>query len=123
MRINIKMRLLNLIFLLFLLVISEVSFAQGIEAGVPERADVSKSVSVYPNPASDFVNIKLAVLNANKTKLTLYNILGNEIQAETEVISDTEIRVRVKELSTGYYLIAVRDEQTQFKGTYKFLKR
>jgi hypothetical protein len=117
------MRLLNLIFLLFLLVISEVSFAQGIEAGVPERADVSKSVSVYPNPASDFVNIKLAVLNANKTKLTLYNILGNEIQAETEVISDTEIRVRVKELSTGYYLIAVRDEQTQFKGTYKFLKR
>jgi hypothetical protein len=122
LRINLKMRLLNLIFLLLLVTASEI-FAQASESGHADKADISKSISVYPNPASDFLNIKLAVLNAHKTKLTLYNILGNEVQAETEVISDTEVRVRVKELSTGYYLIAVRDEQTQFRGTYKFLKR
>ncbi len=116
------MRLLNLIFLLLLVTASEVTFAQG-ESGAPERVDLSKSISVYPNPATDFLSIKLTMLNAHKTKLTLYNILGNEVQAETEVISDTEVRVRVKELSTGYYLIALRDEQTQFRGTYKFLKR
>ena len=70
-----------------------------------------------------FINIKSTVLNARQIKLVIYNILGNEIQAETEIIDDHEVRVRVKELSTGYYLIAVRDEQTQFRGTYKFLKR
>ncbi len=116
------MRLLTLIFLLLLVTASKVSFAQS-ESGVPGKADLSKSISVYPNPATDFLNIKLTVLNAHKTKLTLYNILGNEVQAETEVISDSEVKMRVKELSTGYYLIAVRDEQTQFRGTYKFLKR
>ncbi len=117
------MRLLNLIFLLLFVTTGEICLAQASESAQADKADLSKSISVYPNPATDFLNIKLMVLNAHKTKLALYNILGNEIQAETEVISDTEVRVRVKELSTGYYLIAVRDEQTQFRGTYKFLKR
>ena len=120
------MRTLNLIFLLLMAFVCEVSFAQAIrpyEPGQPEKTDISKSISIYPNPAIDFVNIKLAELNAHHTKLTLYNILGNEVQAEIEVLDDHEVRVRVKELSTGYYLIAIRDEQTKFKGTYKFLKR
>jgi hypothetical protein len=118
------MRALNLIMLLFLLVFaSEATLAQGSESGIPDRADIAKAVSVYPNPAVDFLNIKLTTLNAHHTKLTLYNILGNEISAETEIVDDHEIRVRVKDLSTGYYLLAVRDEQTQFRGTYKFLKR
>jgi hypothetical protein len=120
------MRTLNLIFLLITVLVCQVSFAQSIrpyEPGQPERADISKSISFYPNPATDFLNVKLAELNARQTKLTLFNILGNEIQAEVEVIDDHEVRIRVKELATGYYLIAVRDEQTKFKGTYKFLKR
>jgi hypothetical protein len=33
------------------------------------------------------------------------------------------VRLKVKDLATGYYLVAVRDEQLQFKATYKFLKR
>jgi hypothetical protein len=120
------MRLLNLIFLLLIGLACEVSFAQPMrpsEQGYPEKADLSKSISIYPNPAIDFLNVKLAELNARQAKVTLYNILGNEVQAEIEVIDDHEVRVRVKELSSGYYLLAVRDEKTQFRGTYKFLKR
>ena len=116
------MRPLNLIISLLLLFLSAASFSQG-NAELNEKADLTKSITIYPNPSTDFVNIKLGVLNARQVKLTLYNILGNEVQAETEVIDDHEVRVRVKEFSTGYYLIAVRDEQTQFRGTYKFLKR
>lgn len=120
------MRTLNLIFLLLLAFTCEVSFAQAIrpfEPGQPEKADMAKAISIYPNPVTDFLNVKLAELNAHETKITLYNILGNEVQAEMEVIDEHEVRVRVKELSTGYYLIAVRDDHTKFRGTYKFLKR
>jgi hypothetical protein len=116
------MRLLNLTVSLLLLSISVVSFSQG-SVTLPEKTDYSKLITIYPNPSTDFVNIKLGVLNAEQVKLTLYNILGNEVQAETEVVDEHEIRVRVKEFSTGYYLIAVRHEQTQFRGTFKFLKR
>jgi hypothetical protein len=118
---TIIMRTLNLILLLLVLV-SGASFGQVSEVG-PEKSDVSKAIIIYPNPATDFVNVKLTTLNARQAKLTMYNILGNEIQTEVEVVDDHEVRFRVKELSAGYYLIAVRDEQTQFKGTYKFLKR
>jgi hypothetical protein len=107
---------------LLLLAISGASFSQG-NPVFAERADLTKSITVFPNPTTDFVNIRLAVLNAREVKLTLYNILGNEIQAETEIVDDHEVRIRVKEFPTGYYLIAVRDEATLFRGTYKFLKR
>ena len=117
------MRTLNLIFFLVFMLVSGVSFAQVSEVGQPERADVSKAITIYPNPATDFVNVKLTTLNARQARFTMYNILGNEIQTEVEVVDEREVRFRVKELSAGYYLIAVRDEQTQFKGTYKFLKR
>lgn len=102
---------------------SGVCAAQELEAGRPEKTDLSKSVSIYPNPAIDFINVKLAEFNAHEAKVTLYNILGNEISSETEVVDDHMVRVRVKELATGYYLVAVHDEQTKFKGTFKFLKR
>jgi Secretion system C-terminal sorting domain len=120
------MRFLNPILLvLLLLFIGEVSLAQGSEvsAGQPEKTDFSKSITLYPNPATEYVHIKLGTLNASQVKLTLYNLIGNEIQIETEVIEEHEIRVRVKEFSTGYYLLAVRDEEIQFRATYKFLKR
>ena len=115
------MRSLNLILLVFVL-FSTFAQAQVSEVGLPEKADI-KAVSIYPNPATEFVNIKLTDLHAHKAKVVLYNILGNEIPAETEIVDEHEIRIRVKELSTGYYLIAVRDDQTKFRGTYKFLKR
>ena len=120
------MRPLNLIFLLLLAIVCEVSFAQPMrpyEQGPAEKADLAKSISIYPNPAIDFLNVKLAELNAHHAKVVVYNILGNEVQAEIEVMDDHEVRVRVKELASGYYLLAVRDEKTQFRGTYKFLKR
>jgi hypothetical protein len=82
-------------------------------------------VSVYPNPAADdFVYIRLAEpLDAYTVRLHLYNIIGNELPVEAEVVNPREIRIRIKDLSAGYYLLGLREERTRFKGTYKFLKR
>jgi hypothetical protein len=115
----------TLYLLIFLLVAGIASYAQGSDgmASIPEKSDLSKAITIYPNPVTDYVNIKLNTLDAAKVKITLYNILGSEIVIESEVIDQHEVRVRVKDLTMGYYLIAVREEQAQFRGTYKFLKR
>lgn len=115
----------TILFSLLFLFMGVYSWAQGSEevALHSERTSLSKSISVYPNPAVDYVEVNLDQLNANKVKLTLYNIIGNRIQVDTEVIDEHKIRVRVKDFSAGFYLIALRDEETNFKGTYKFLKR
>lgn len=88
-----------------------------------EKADLSKSITVYPNPATEYINIKLSTLEASTAKITLYTILGSELQIDMETVNAHEVRFRVKDMATGYYLIAVRDEHLQFKATYKFLKR
>lgn len=86
-------------------------------------SDITKSVHIYPNPAVDFVHIRLDRLSAHNIRLTVHNIIGNQIEVESEVVDDHEIRVRVKDLNSGYYLVAIKDDEDRFRGTYKFLKR
>jgi hypothetical protein len=45
------------------------------------------------------------------------------MEAETEVVDEFELRVKVKEFSTGYYLLSIKDERASLNSTYKFLKR
>jgi hypothetical protein len=42
---------------------------------------------------------------------------------ESELIDEHEIRIKVKDLDTGYYLLALKDDHAKLQGTYKFLKR
>jgi len=98
--------------------------AQGQDIAIQsERTSLTGSISIYPNPATEYIDVNLDQLLASNVSLALYNIIGNPITVETEVIDQHKIRVRVKDFAAGYYLITLRDEETKFKGTYKFLKR
>jgi hypothetical protein len=104
-------------------------FALTAQAQTREEYDVqhgpfdSKSIHIFPNPAVDFVHVRFDKVQAKQVKLSVHNIIGNEIKVETELIDEHEIRIRVKELDAGYYLLAVKDEEDHFRGTYKFVKR
>lgn len=87
-----------------------------------------KSVHIYPNPASEFLHVKIDKIPVEKVKLSLHSIIGNQMEIESEIVDDVEhegkvIRVRVKDLAAGYYLLAVKDDESKFRGTFKFLKR
>lgn len=113
--------------LLLMIVLAGVARAQGpvgfaLEQG-GERAETAKSVHLYPNPTTEFVHIRLESINIDHVKVSLHNIIGNELHIETERIDDHELRIRVKDFDAGYYLVALKDDQSNFRGTYKFLKR
>jgi hypothetical protein len=82
-----------------------------------------KSVSIFPNPAVEFVSVKFEAPVAKQVRLTVHNVIGNTMELENEIIDEHEIKIRVKDLATGYYLISVKDERINLSGTYKFLKR
>lgn len=86
-------------------------------------SDPIKSLQVYPNPAVEFVSLKFETPHAKLVKLSVHNILGTTVEVETEVLDEHEIRLRVKDLANGYYFISVRDDRTNLKGTFKFLKK
>ncbi len=80
-------------------------------------------VHIFPNPAVDYVHVRIDQISVKNVKLTVHNLLGNEMKLETEEIDEHEIRVRVKDLDDGYYFIAVKDDDENFRATYKFVKR
>lgn len=85
--------------------------------------DFMRSVHLYPNPVVDYVQVKFDEPKAKTVRLTLYNIIGNRIEAETEEVDEYEIRIRVKDLPAGYYFIALQESESRQKGSLKFLKR
>jgi hypothetical protein len=104
----------------------QLTMAQSQPDGPPAASaevNLTASVHLFPNPATEFVDVQLDHFPAEKVKVTVHNIIGNELQVETEILDEHLIRVKVKELATGYYLLAIKDEESKFRGTYKFLKR
>jgi agmatine/peptidylarginine deiminase len=67
---------------------------------------------IYPNPASDKINIYFN--DKNSTKVYIYNILG--IQAKEMQLSNGVNSIDIKELPNGVYFIKIEGR------TYKFVK-
>lgn len=88
-----------------------------------QEIDLSKTVHLFPNPATEFIEVQLDHFPAANVDLTVHSIIGNELPVESEVIDEHVLRIRVKDLAPGYYLLAVKVEESKFRGTYKFLKR
>lgn len=87
-----------------------------------ENSDPGKDIQLFPNPAPDWLHVKLGSLEASNVELSVHNIIGNELHPEVETIDDHEMRVYVKEMSPGYYFLTVKDQNSKFRGIYKFLK-
>lgn len=88
-----------------------------------EFVDISASIRLYPNPAPEYVYVQLGMLKADKVKLTIHTVIGNETSPEIDKIDDHQVRIRVKDMASGYYFLTIKDDDTRFRATYKFLKR
>jgi hypothetical protein len=123
LRILSVMRSVNLI-CIFLLLFTTVAIAQsGFDDDGVVKSTFNGKVQLYPNPATEYLHVRLNNVKVISLKLSVRNIIGNNIPVEIEFLGDNDFRLRVKELTIGYYLLAMHDEASGFKGTYKFLKR
>ena len=76
------------------------------------------SVSVYPNPAKDQLNISLAAFQGKK-KVAVFNATGQQITAEEVTTGETNINVA--DYPQGIYLVKIATSQGV--STVKFLKQ
>ncbi|MCA4900467.1 MAG: T9SS type A sorting domain-containing protein [Bacteroidota bacterium] len=112
----------KLLVVIFCLLTSFVTaFSQTKDEGLL-ASDPIKSAHVYPNPTSEFLNVKFESPISKKSVFKIHNIIGNEMDVEAEVIDEFEVRFRVKDLHEGYYILAVQNSQSGTKATHKFLK-
>lgn len=110
------------VFGLLALSLTQFAAGQAHDAFVPDRTDPVKSVKLFPNPASDYLSLKFETPAAKTFKVTLHNIIGNRLDVDMEFLDDYELRVKVKDLPEGVYLLSVKDESNNIRS-FKFLKR
>lgn len=75
--------------------------------------DFTKNLSIYPNPASTYTDIKFNLTEPTKVKLTVLNLLGEEIYSEpSQLMSGYVSRtIQLSSLSKGIYLIKLTSDE------------
>jgi hypothetical protein len=76
-------------------------------AGMGQIAETN-TLTVYPNPASDNLNINFGSVKSNVV-LSLYNIVGQEVYTHVEKNASTSV-IPVANLNTGIYILRVQNE-------------
>ncbi|MEJ0056665.1 MAG: T9SS type A sorting domain-containing protein [Bacteroidota bacterium] len=110
-----------IIFSVLMLLVGQLALAQQHDV-FAQPQDPIKLVKIFPNPAVDYLSVKFETPLAKTIKLTLHNIIGNTLEVESEIVDEYEIRLKVKDLPTGVYLLAVKDHGNS-QSSFKFLKR
>jgi hypothetical protein len=70
----------------------------------------NNQLSVYPNPSSDFIYINLTQQQTQPVRLSLYNILGQEVYTTltpSNTNPNSTITIPVADLPAGVYVLRV----------------
>ena len=96
---------------------------------IPEGLGVNENISinpmnatrVYPNPATDVLNIEVNASQASEMSINVYNIMGQNVMSKNVNIT-TGMNTRsisTSELNSGIYFVTVR--ANGFENTMKFI--
>ena len=67
--------------------------------------------NIYPNPADDHADIDYVIASSvGETKITFYNVLGNEMKEELLDKDQRKVRVSTREWNNGIYLYQLSSE-------------
>lgn len=80
---------------------------------------LNTSVSVYPNPASDLLNINISNAGFKNSSLRIYNLEGQQILSTNMIGANAQLNIL--SLSNGIYFVIITNENGFFK-TVKFIK-
>lgn len=116
---------------LFLIIFIQLSYSQDIsfddnKSEFPklkkESLQIETEVELYPNPAIDYLTITLKNSQLKDVNFEIYNIIGNKLKVELDVINSDSYKINVKEYHSGYYLLIIKDPISRFNKAFKFRK-
>lgn len=85
--------------------------------GLKENSKQFGVVELYPNPASDVLNIHFPVYSAKGMQLFIYNSIGQEIKAlNSETMPTDDIKINTSDLPKGIYILQVKSNGNLLKA-------
>lgn len=79
-------------------------------------------VSVFPNPTSSLLNIKINHTMVNNFVISITDLQGREIYKETYSNFSNTIGINMASFSKGNYMLSIKDKELQTLGVYKIIK-
>ncbi|WP_456376631.1 T9SS type A sorting domain-containing protein, partial [Lutibacter sp.] len=72
-----------------------------------EDENLRNAITIYPNPVSEFIDIKFSKNNQTIKSIKLYSLLGKLL------LTTTQNRINVSSFTTGIYLLKINTEKGQ----------
>lgn len=83
-------------------------------SGVDEPYGISLSLSVYPNPTTDLIKLKVNDFTLPRMAYQLFDLTGKLI--ESQIIVEQEIEIFMGNLPSGIYILRVLDGRSELKS-------
>jgi hypothetical protein len=81
-------------------------------------------VKIYPNPASEKLNISIGGLAADtRIQIMLYNVKGQKVRSLNTMWANVLIQIPVADLNTGTYWISIQDVKGDLLNRQVFIKQ
>ena len=89
----------------------EALFSNNVSIDNPQHTSLESHFSIYPNPATEAVTIRLqpSVTSATKHNVTITDIYGRKIK-EVSVLGSNEIQLPVSDIPCGIYFIKLESD-------------
>ena len=85
-----------------------------------EKLIAGIDLEVYPNPAVDFINLKLHYAIDESLSITITNMQGQLVKQE--IMQQQTMQIDFSGLAAGAYLIMVKNTGGDLNNTYKVIK-
>lgn len=98
------------------------NFTTGQGVGIVENL-FQQNISIFPNPASESINLSFVHQNTHSGTVNIYNSMGVLVKSETtEFISgENNYNININELNSGFYFIELNSDNK--KQSIKFIKQ
>jgi PKD repeat protein len=86
--------------------------------------ELAASVNVYPNPASDHINVSIKAQTSLSLKVGIYDYTGKQLMSRNVTVNpgDGNLDFSTSELSKGLYTIKLMDTNSQKESVFSFSK-
>lgn len=122
------------IFLLtFLLVVTQIGISSGQDKTIDNKSELPKmkteslqlsaEIDLYPNPATDYINVAIKDSRLKDVTFEMYNIIGNKLDVDLAQTSSNNYKINIENFNSGYYLLIVKDQVARFNKAFKFRKQ
>ena len=98
----------------------QLPFEISVVSGISEADEINLEVLVYPNPATDFVILKIDDVAEDQYMAFMYNINGRLIK--NIEITDSETQIIMHDLISSIYFIKVIKDEKEVK-VFKIIKK